>query len=283
MIHEQKSITLFGFPLFTWLDLTTPMNDTLPIPSDACFTYIVEGDNQLLLKKPHVSAKLGQVVLSMCGITLGKMITEQQKGHINSIIVHFHPEILKNVYATTKPPYWKEIEAPVTQYIVQTAASNLIQHYIEGIKYLFANKEAITDDILILKLKEIILLLLQSESSPQVTQIMRSLFSERTFSFKEIIEAHLFLPVSIENLAGLTNTSLSTFKREFKKIYQTTPANYILERRIEKVAELLKVSDDSISAIGYDCGFATPAHLTRVFKTKYGKTPSQYRLNFSDK
>lgn len=124
---------------------------------------------------------------------------------------------------------------------------------------------------------------MQTDNHPQVTQIIRSLFSQRTFSFRETVEAYLFTPASIPDLANLTNTSLSTFKREFMKIYQTTPASYIQDRRIERVAHLLRVSNDPISAIGYDCGFSTPAHLTKVFKAKYRKSPSQYRLDFSDK
>ncbi len=281
MINAHKSIELHGIPLFTWVDLNTPTDEVLPIPSQACFTYFVRGDNQSLSKEENIAANPEHVVVSLCGMTLGKMITEQEAGHINSVIVHFHPEILKAIYKDSKPPHWQEIEAPVTQYVVQMAANNLIKHYINGVMQLFDNKDALTDDILILKLKEIILLLMQTDSSPQLLQIIRSLFSQRTFSFKEIIESYLFMPVSVEDLAGLTNTSLSTFKREFKKIYHTTPASYIMDRRIEKVADYLKVSDDAISTIGYDCGFSTPAHLTRVFKAKYGKTPSEYRSDFT--
>ncbi len=283
MINEHQSIELFGQPLFTWIDLNTPMYQGLPIPSEACFTYFIHGDDQVLSKQHDLSAISGQIVLSLCGFTLGKVLMEQEPGRVNSIIVHFHPEILKKIYKNTKPPYWEEISTPTTQYVVQMAASNLIEHYIEGIKQLFQNKEAVTEDILVLKLKEIILLLMQTDNLPEVTQIIKSLFSERTFDFKETVEAYLFTPVSIEDLANLTNTSLSTFKREFAKIYQTTPFRYIIDKRVEKVADLLKVSDATISAIGYECGFATPAHLTKVFKTKYNKTPSQYRLDFSRK
>lgn len=283
MINEHQSIELFGLPQFSWIDINTPMDGGLPIPSEACFTYIVHGNNQVLSKQHSVSAVSEHAVLSLCGFTLGKMLMEQEPGRVNSIIVHFHPGILKDIYKDTKPPYWEEIAAPVTQYVVQMAASNLIRHYIEGLKALFVNKEAITEDILVLKLKEIILLLMKTDNHPQVSQIIRSLFSERMFTFKETVEAYLYTPASIDDLANLTNTSLSTFKREFTKIYKTTPSRYIIDRRIEKVADLLKVSDDAISSIGYSCGFATPAHLTRVFKSKYNKTPSQYRLDFLDK
>ncbi len=113
--------------------------------------------------------------------------------------------------------------------------------------------------------------------------MVRSLFSERTFSFKEVIDAHICLPMTVENLAQLTNTSISAFKKEFKRIYNSTPSAYIIDKRIENVANRLKMSDDSISNIGYQCGFSSSSHLSRVFKTKYGISPSKYRLNFSDK
>jgi len=283
MINDHQSLKLFGLPLFTWVDIDTPMYDGLALPPGACFTYFVHGSDQVLSKQHGIKALSEHAVLSVCGFTLGKMLMEQEPGRVNSVIIHFQPEILKEVYKNSKPPYWEEISAPVTQFVAQMAATNLIKHYIDGVKGMFKNKEAVTDDILILKLREIILLLMQTEDMPKVSQIIRSLFSERSFTFKETVEAYLFTPATIENLATLTNTSLSTFKREFIKIYGKTPHRYIMERRIEKVAHLLKVSDDSISEIGYECGFTSPAHLTRVFKTKFKKTPTQYRLSQPDK
>ena len=282
MIIEHQSIELYGLPLFTRIDAETPVQSQLPIPSASCFTYFLSGNDQLLSKQHGVSASTDHAVLSVCGMTLGRILMEQETGHLSTIIVHFHPEVLKEVYKGSKPQQWKEIETPVTRVVVEMAATNLIKLYVEGLKGLFENTEAATDDILILKLKEIILLLMRTDSYPQISHMMRSMFSERTFSFKETIEAYLYTPATVENLATLTNTSVSTFKREFAKIYNAPPGRYIINRRVEKVAELLRVSDDPISSIGYDCGFSTPAHLTRVFKTKYNKTPSQYRLVYSD-
>lgn len=119
---------------------------------------------------------------------------------------------------------------------------------------------------------------MQTDNHPKVTQIIRSLFSERTFDFKETVEAHLYTHTSIADLASLTNTSISTFKRKFIKIYEETPYRYILNKRIEKAASILKVSDDTIGSIAYECGFSTPTQLSRLFKIRYNKTPSQYRL-----
>jgi AraC family transcriptional regulator, exoenzyme S synthesis regulatory protein ExsA len=282
MILEHKSIHLFGKPLFTLIEFKTPLSQELPISSDACFTYFVSGDKQELSAVHNISATSEHYVLSLCGTTLGTMLTNQT-GHIKSIIVHFTPDILKKIYLDEKPPFWTELDKPVTKYIVQMAASNLLRHCVEGIVKLFDNTAAASELIVQLKLKEIILLLLQTDDNPHVSQIIRSLFSERTFTFRETVEAHIFTPATVENLAKLTNMSLSSFKREFARIFKQTPANYITERRVERVAHLLKISDNSISEIGYDCGFTSPGHLSKVFKSKLKKTPSQYRLDYLNK
>ncbi len=283
MIVKHESIDLYGCTLFTRVTMKTPMRGPVPLPSEACFAYIVDGDDQLIMQGETLRTTPGHMILSLCGHTMGQMLSEQNETEATSIIVHFDKALLLKIFNNTKPPFWKELETPVVRYVVQMAASKLIEQYFEGIAHLFQYQQAVTEEMLALKLKEIIILLLQTPNSLQITQIMRSLFSERTFTFKEVVDAHICEPVTIENLAMLTNKSVSSFKREFKKIYNTTPGVYIMNQRTEKVAQLLQVSDESIASIGYQCGFTSAAHLSRVFKSKYGVTPSNYRLNLTDK
>lgn len=97
---------------------------------------IIKGDNHLNYKEAGTYARKGHVILSLCGKTMGQILNEQEEEHINSIIVHFHPEQLKKLYDSTKSTFWAKIEPPVTQYIVRTVASNLVSSYYEGIKHL---------------------------------------------------------------------------------------------------------------------------------------------------
>ncbi len=283
MLHHHSILHLYEQPVFSILDFETPMNERLPIPATACFCYLLEGDEQDIEPTAGIRASKGSVILSLCGMTLGSMLSNQKPGNIKSLIVHFFPEHLKLAFTDTKPPHWKELESPVSKYVVQMATNNLIENFIISVQALFENKIAVSNELLILKLKELIMLLLQTKSSPDILKMVRSLFSEREFSFKEMIDAHLFEPLSVEDLSGLMNMSLSTFKRTFKKIYGETPGAYIIDKRIEAVAKQLLLSDAPINQIGYEAGFSNPAHLSRCFKNKYGYSPSQYRLNFLDK
>src|SRR5690606_10775181 len=149
--------------------------------------------------------------------------------------------------------------------------------YIEGLLFYFENPSLVNDEILILKLKEIVLLLSQTGDADTIQAILSQLFSPTAFTFKQVIEANLFSQAGIEELAQKTNLSVSSFKREFKRLYQDSPANYIKTKRLERAAELLVISDERITDIAFDCGFNDLANFTKRFHDKYGCTPTQYR------
>lgn len=136
--------------------------------------------------------------------------------------------------------------------------------------------------MLILKLKEIILLLSQTQNAAAIQIILSQLFSPSIYTFKQIIDTHLFSQISIEELAQLNNLSLSSFKREFAKLYNDTPANYLKAKKLEKAAELLSLSDKRISEIAFDCGFNDLANFNKSFRSKYSITPKNYRLKFKN-
>ena len=133
------------------------------------------------------------------------------------------------------------------------------------------------ESILELKLKEIILILSKIDSTG-VRQILNNLFNPTTVVFKDVIGAHLYSSLSVEDLASLTNSSLTSFKRKFNDIYGTSPAYYIKNKRLEKAAMLLKITDRSISDISFECAFNDLAHFSNSFKSKYDLTPSGYRM-----
>lgn len=249
------------------------------MPNEACFLYILKGECNSIAEDEEVRVNNDESILMKCGTYLSQMFSKREDGHYEALAIHFYPEMLKKVYGGSLPSFLKKYNYTFHSNMVKLEASVLIQKYIESLLFYFENPQLVTEDILILKLKEIILLLLQTENSPKVIEILTNLFTEKTFSFKEIIEAHIFSQVNITELAQLTTHSLSSFKREFKKVYNDTPANYIKHKRMERAAELLLVSDSAIGHIAYDCCFQDVAHFSRSFKEKYGQSPSEYRLN----
>jgi AraC-like DNA-binding protein len=110
-------------------------------------------------------------------------------------------------------------------------------------------------------------------------EVISSLFSPKEHSFKEIIDAHVFSNLSVEELAQLASLSVSSFKREFSRIYGDSPAHYLKKKKLQRAEELLLVSELRISDIAFDCGFNEVAHFSKSFKEKHGVSPTTYRLS----
>ncbi len=94
---------------------------------------------------------------------------------------------------------------------------------------------------------------------------------------QQIIEKYSTSPISLENLAVISGRSLSSFKRDFKKIYNAAPATWLRQKRLTKAKELLESTELPVSEICFATGFENVSHFSRVFKQYYGNSPSFYR------
>ncbi|WP_255501654.1 AraC family transcriptional regulator [Olivibacter sp. SDN3] len=245
---------------------------------------MLAGEMQYQFDDEHINIPTNYSLLLNC-IHSGRRIHES---NLNSngeiVIVTFHSDILKKVYQREFPILFQQPQNKVTNQSSEIVNNEfLIKKYIEGLLFYFENPSLVSDEILILKLKEIILLLSQTRNAETIQVILSQLFSPITYTFKQIVEANLFLQIGIEELAQQTNLSVSSFKREFKKLYNDSPANYIKTKRLERAAELLLISDERITDIAFDCGFNDLANFTKSFRDKYDITPTNYRLKLNNK
>jgi AraC-like DNA-binding protein len=190
--------------------------------------------------------------------------------------------VLKKIFDDKPPKFLFKDKSVAAIDMTYIDGNDIISHYMQSISLLFDNPELAEESILELKLKEIIFTLSKIDST-RVHQILNNLFNPTTVEFKDVIESHLYSPLSVEDLASLTSNSLTSFKRKFNEIYDASPASYIKTKRLQKAAKLLTLTDQSISDISFQCAFNDFAHFSNSFKSKYKVTPSEYRLDQKSK
>jgi len=83
--------------------------------------------------------------------------------------------------------------------------------------------------------------------------------------------------LTIEDLAHYTGRSLSTFKRDFKKLSEISPRNWIMRRRLQVAQELIMSTERSIVQIMSDVGFKNFSHFCRAYRKHFGCSPSKSR------
>jgi AraC-like DNA-binding protein len=95
--------------------------------------------------------------------------------------------------------------------------------------------------------------------------------------FVNTIYDNIFNDISIEGLAEQTNRSLTSFKKEFRRIFDTSPHHWIIEQRLDRARILLASTSRTVSEIGAECGFSNISHFIKLFKQRYNRTPASYR------
>ena len=284
MLKDYKKYELFGKPMMQKIALTAPFKYDFPVAEQACFLYVLEGEFQYQLKDEVLNIPRNYSLFLNC-ISSGKFLQNAKSGvNCQIIIVTFYPDILKKIYDKELPSLMHKPQGVISNKSKEKIDNDfLIQKYIEGLLFYFENPLLINEEILVLKIKEIIILLAQTKNAEAIQLILSQLFSASSYSFKQVIEANLFSQQTIEQLADRCNLSVSSFKREFAKLYNNTPASYIKNKKLEKAAELLLVSDQRITEIAFGCGFNDLATFTKSFSDKYSVSPTNYRQHFKEK
>jgi AraC family transcriptional regulator len=97
---------------------------------------------------------------------------------------------------------------------------------------------------------------------------------QRVFQY---IDMHLDERLSIRVLANTVGLSPCYFAHAFKQSTGLSPHDYLVQRRVQRVEELLSETDMPISEIALAVGFADQSHCCRRFRERVGLTPSEYR------
>ena len=282
MILAHQTLELFDKMLFERATLCPPFKRQVPMPNEACFLYVLDGGYHSYSEEGAMTVQAKEGILMKCGNYLGRFFSTSESKEYKAIAVHFYPEVLKKIYESGLPEFLKKSAKPKVG-MTKVKSDEMLKRYIESILFYFENPQMASEELMVLKLKELILILNETQNAPEIQLILSNLFSPMVYSFKEIIAAHLYSNITIPELAQLTNLSESSFKREFKKVYNDSPASYLRQHKLRKAEELLMVSELNVTQITFECGFSDVAHFSRLFKNKYGESPSAYRLNQMNK
>ena len=102
----------------------------------------------------------------------------------------------------------------------------------------------------------------------------------RDFYIKEAlnyIEQNFQNDISVEGIAAFCGLNRTYFGRIFKETVGSSPQQFLLNYRMTKAAELLKLTTLSVSDIGNAVGYPNQLHFSRAFKNVYGVSPREWR------
>ena len=97
---------------------------------------------------------------------------------------------------------------------------------------------------------------------------------------KDLADARYFEPLDVEDLARAAGLSRAHFSREFRRAFGESPHAYLLTRRLERAAALLRNTDRSVADVCFSVGLQSVGSFTSSFTRTYGVPPNSYRRQF---
>jgi len=97
---------------------------------------------------------------------------------------------------------------------------------------------------------------------------------------KDLADARYAEPLTVDDMARAAGLSRAHFSREFRRTFGDSPHAYLLTRRLERAAALLRNTDRSVAEICMAIGLQSVGSFTTSFKRAFGATPTAYRAQF---
>ena len=97
---------------------------------------------------------------------------------------------------------------------------------------------------------------------------------------KDLADARYIEPLGVDDMARAAGLSRAHFSREFRRAFGEPPHTYLLTRRLERAAALLRATDRPVADICFSVGLQSVGSFTSSFTRTYGCSPAAYRASY---
>ena len=155
-----------------------------------------------------------------------------------------------------------------------------VKAYLQALSAIVPKMNVIKEEFVQVKMYEL-LYLLEALDENFIHFLSQSLLGTPR-NIKTFMEANYDKPLKVEDYAYLTGKSISTFRREFKTRFDTTPQKWLMDKRLTKAREMLVSTEISVTQVALETGYENVSHFIKEFKKKYQMTPKQLLIEHQE-
>jgi AraC-type DNA-binding domain-containing proteins len=147
-----------------------------------------------------------------------------------------------------------------------------LKGYFESLMPYLVQPEKLTTALAKVKTIEIIELLLRN---PVLKNFLFDFNEPHKIDLEAYMNTHFMYNIPLAQFAKLTGRSLSTFRRDFVKIFEAFPEKWIQQKRLEEAYFLISQKNKKPSCVHLEVGFENLSHFSYSFKKKFGVSPTE--------
>ncbi|WP_299617480.1 AraC family transcriptional regulator [uncultured Tenacibaculum sp.] len=241
------------------------------------FSFLIQGNKEVFSNKTNTNINHNSFLLMKKGRCLmTEKITLTEQKNYRSILFFFDNETLINFIHKNNINY---VKSPVKKPSIFTFDyDDFLEVFVQSLISISKLNYKVQSKLLEAKFEELIVYLINTQGTDFIESLLFEIQNENQH-FIEVIEHNKLNKLSLQELSFLANMSLSTFKREFTKHFNTSPSKWFLDQRLEHAALLLQDKSVRPTDIFEEIGYESLSNFVQAFKIKFGITPKQYQLN----
>lgn len=240
-------------------------------------SFLLEGEK--VVTYPTATARIvpGQFLLLPAGNCLMSEKLAGPSHTYRSMLLFFADEALTAFFQKYPDLQLAAATSPAAQPFHVFEADEFLTNFIRSLSLLVRSGAELTASMQELKLEE--LLLYVSRQQPAALHALRSGAHETAENqrIRAVMASELPVHITVEDLAFLCHTSLSTFKRRFARLYGMPPNKWLTRQRLAVAAQLLRQGTLKTNDIYDQVGYENVSSFIQAFKQVYGITPKQFQ------
>jgi AraC family transcriptional regulator, exoenzyme S synthesis regulatory protein ExsA len=237
------------------------------------FSFLQEGTKEVFFDNSAYAIDNAQFLLMKSGHCLMTEKLSKDSANYSSVLFFFSDEEVFKFLRKFK------LEASNSKKLHSTHSFNydsFIKRFVESLLDISKLSKSIQENILKTKLEEILLYLIDLQGLEFIHSLINNSDNQNQ-KFIQTIENNRLNKLTIKELSFLSNMSMSTFKREFKKNFNSSPSKWFQDKRLEHSAYLLKNESKRPSDIFEEIGYENLSNFIQAFRSKFGVTPKQFQ------
>ncbi len=225
---------------------------------------VISGTMQLNDGEKSLTNKVSDLWLTNRNHLLKFVKYPPANGEYKSLSIYFDEFFLQDF---SKEYGYKAEESCMSTAFTAIKDSPSLQSFMQSLLvYENVLKDKSAASIIQLKLKEALLLLLQH--NPGLKNVLFDFSKPYRIDLESFMQKNFHFNVQLERFAYLTGRSLSTFKRDFERIFHQTPSRWLQQRRLKEAYDLITKKGKKASDIYLDLGFEDLSHFSYAFKKR---------------
>ncbi len=238
------------------------------------FCYVIEGGAKWKTPTDEYILQVGDAAFLKKGAhRVFKILT----GEFCALLIFTPDSFIGSVIRDDVRMHQKNPQDRHSDSVIPLVLNQSLHDYFKTVLNFFSEPLPPSKSLLKIKFKELIIYLFTSNYNPLLTNYFQELSFSRKRALKPIMEEHYIFNLKLVDFARLSARSLSTFKRDFTKVFNTTPGKWLTLKRLEYSKFLLETTALNVSEITHESGFENTSHFIKLFKQHYTLSPLQFR------